>query len=87
MKNFVFIKWHESHRPQICIVCVQVVENEKHFLLECPLYTDQRTILLQVCHTNIENFTNMNQEDRFVEIMKKKTIKLLLYWENIYTIV
>ncbi len=56
---------------------IQVVENEQHFLLECPLYTDYRTILLQVCHTNIEEFTNINQEDRFVEIMKNRDDKII----------
>ncbi len=33
--------------------------------------------MLQVCHTNIENFTNMNQGDRFVEIMKKRDDKII----------
>ncbi len=41
-------------------------------LLECPLYTGLRNIVLQVCYTNIEDFANMDQEDTFIESMKSK---------------
>ncbi len=40
--------------------------------LECPLYTNLRKSLLQICHTNIEDFANMDLEDKFIEIMKSK---------------
>ncbi len=56
---------------------MQVVENEKHFQLECSLYTYHINILLQVCYTNIENCANMDQEEQFIEILKNKYDKII----------
>ncbi len=48
------------------------VENEKHFLLKCPLYDDNRNALLQICAIEIENLGNISTENKFIEIMKNK---------------
>ncbi len=54
---------------RLCIFCdMQVVEDEKHFLLECPLYTDHTTLLLHVCYTKIKYFGNMNQNEKFMKL-------------------
>ncbi len=56
---------------RLCIFCdMQVDEDGKHFLLECPLYTDHRTHLLHVCYT-------INQNEKFIEIMKNKDHKII----------
>ena len=36
------------------------IEDEIHFLLECPLYSDLRVILLDVCKSNINDFSLFN---------------------------
>ncbi len=56
---------------------MQVIENEIHFLLECPLYTDHRNILLQVCDMKLEDFRNMEQEVQFNEILKSKDDRII----------
>ncbi len=62
----------EPHE-RLCIYCDrQIVENEKHFLLECPLYDDDRNALLQICAIEIENCGNIGRENKFIEIMNNK---------------
>ena len=34
---------------RICLGCGLAIENEKHFLCECPMYTTERNVLKQVC--------------------------------------
>ena len=51
---------------------MQAVENEFHFLLECPLYINERNSFIQICQFEIEGFGNFDLEDKFKEIMKNK---------------
>ena len=65
----LYIETGRFARPKIpvnertCFHCKDVVENEIHFLLECPLYDDIRRKLFQkanLCNTDFDafNFTN-----------------------------
>ena len=63
-------------RPKICKeerTCkncdLEEVEDESHFLLKCPLYCQQRTILMRTIpsHTTPES-----QEELFIILMKSK---------------
>ncbi len=62
----------EPHE-RLCFFCSKdAVENENHFLLECSLYEDERSALLEICEIEIENSANMVSENKFIEIMKNK---------------
>ncbi len=79
----------KSHE-RFCIYCNSLtVENENHFLLECPLYEDERNALLQICAIEIKNLDNMGSENKFIEIMNNKNIyaKLLLLLVNMCIII
>ena len=39
-----------------CFICKDKVEDEIHFVINCPLYTDERDILFQVCRQNCIHF-------------------------------
>ena len=68
------LKPHE----RFCIFCdMNAVENEIHFLLECPLYVEERYPLLQVCQIEIEQLSELGQEETFIEIMKSKNGKVI----------
>ena len=65
-------------RPNICkeeriILCkncdLEEVEDESHFLLKCPLYCQQRTILMQ---TILSYTTSESEEELFIILMKSK---------------
>ena len=50
-----------------CAYCVTVtVENEKHFLVECPLYSDLR---YNECTKHIENFNLLSTDQKLYSIM------------------
>ena len=53
-----------------CPICKDEVENEIHFLTKCPLYTDERDILFQVCRQNCIHFDALSyDEQKFIFIM------------------
>ena len=71
-------------RPQIslnerlCKFCnTNSVENEIHFLMLCPLYSDIRYELFQTLEF-INNFNIMNVENKFIELMNCDKIQIML---------
>ena len=55
---------------RICLYCSsQSIEDELHFILECDLYTSERSKLLQICYDNIPGFIDVTKEDKFINIM------------------
>ena len=59
-----------------CSLCdLKSIENEKHFLLECPLYSDLRYNLFRECSTFIDNFENLNLDGKFICIMNCTNIQ------------
>ena len=53
---------------RICQLCNNSVEDEKHFVLECPFLQVERDALFNTLHT-FTNFKNLNTEDKFLFIM------------------
>jgi hypothetical protein len=61
---------------RICQLCnSHAVEDEKHFLLQCPLYEDQRQALLQRASTLNEHFENLNYVDKMIYLMNEPSIQ------------
>ena len=64
---------------RICVYCsANCLESEKHFLLNCELYNDLRFYLFSECSQYIENFDNLNDDLRFIEIMNCSEIQPFL---------
>ena len=70
---------------RICLGCMLAVENEKHFLIECPLYEAERKRLIDVCteynqyvlkekvrnpRVKLEGININNMDTFFVDILK-----------------
>ena len=56
-----------SIKERLCQVCdMHVVEDEKHVLLECPLYTPTRDILFQKMNEHKGNFNLMSISDKMI---------------------
>ena len=68
---------------RLCLLCDNSsVETEKHFLIECSLYSDIRYKLFLVCSNHIENF-NILDDENFLSVMKcNDTQRVLCYLLN-----
>ena len=47
-------KWYEQNQSSNCPFCVNTIENEKHFLIDCPLYKDIRQKFLKSYLNDVE---------------------------------
>ena len=64
---------------RLCKFCnTNSVENEIHFLMLCPLYSDIRYELFQKALEFINNFNMMNVENKFIELMNCDKIQIVL---------
>ena len=60
-----------------CFICKAEVENEKHFLITCPLYENQRENLFHQCRENCRSFDSLTpEEERFIFIMTNEDINV-----------
>ena len=69
-------------RPQIplherfCKYCTAgVVEDERHFLMQCELYNDLRCEMFHKASLHIPEFNLMNDNDKFLQILKNQSFQ------------
>ena len=71
-------------RPKIllnertCFHCKDAVENEIHFLLECPFYDDLRRKLFKKANLCNSDFDALNFTDKFIFLMNNINIQPLV---------
>ena len=62
-----------------CFVCINEVENEIHFLIQCPLYNEEREILFQICRRNCRLFDSLNSDElKFIYIMTSEDVDVTM---------
>ena len=57
---------------RFCYFCSTLIENEKHFLTFCPLYSPQRLYLENICRENCNRYDTLNGEEKFIFIMSNE---------------
>ena len=63
---------------RLCIYCrSQAVEDEQHFLLQCPQYDYERCLLLETVNTMIPMFHLLPENEKFSAVMQSKTPKVM----------
>ena len=79
----------ERHERK-CFLCKNELEDEKHFILKCPLYVEERSLLFQACRKNSIHFDSLNEEQKFIFILTNEnfevTTKLAKYVFNSFKI-
>ena len=60
-----------------CKLCTHKIEDEAHFLIECPLYEKEREQLEYCCIMQAPNFANLNTQQKYIFIMTNENAKLL----------
>ena len=64
---------------RLCLLCDSgSVESEKHFLIECPLYSDLRYDLFLESTLFIENFDTLDVNGKFLGIINCSDIQNVL---------
>ena len=62
---------------RLCIYCrSQAVEDEQHFLLQCPLYDNERRLMLETVNTMIPMF-HLLPNEKFSAVMQSKTPEVM----------
>ena len=62
---------------RLCTFCdMNVIEDEKHFLIDCPLYSDIRFELFQKASEQIDGFHMMTSDLKFVELLKNSNVQI-----------
>ena len=55
-----------------CAHCVSTIEDEPHFLLNCPNYSNLRAPLLELCNHLLPSFSHLSTMDQFIYILTRK---------------
>ena len=68
---------------RICYVCDhKAIEDEFHFLIQCPLYQEERKKMYAVYDNEIGSINVLSDPEKFIMIMSSKSIKMLLSLGN-----
>ena len=59
---------------RVCSYCKDEIEDECHVLLKCPLYENERSVLLSKCHVECDNFTHFNDAQKLAYILSSPNI-------------
>ena len=66
----------ERHERK-CYFCKEKIEDEIHFLVNCPMYTAQRKILEMVCNKVCIHFEGYSEEQKFIFLMSNEDEKVI----------
>ena len=60
-----------------CPYCVECVEDECHFIIQCPLYNNNRNELLTEVMNDCINFNIMTNKQKFIFIMTNEKSNIM----------
>ena len=73
-----YSKKHIERSQRLCSNCsLGKVEDELHFLLECPLYDIQRDDFFKDISNNCCNFINLNKSSKFLWLLTQENVTLM----------
>ena len=59
-----------------CPFCESEIEDELHFIISCPKYENERTLLFRACTENSIHFETMSNELKFIFIMSNEDLNV-----------
>ena len=60
-----------------CYFCKNKIENEEHFMIECPLYTPHRRTFENICNEMYPRYKNLTGEQKFIFLMSNENEKII----------
>ena len=64
-----------SEDSRTCFNCVNLIENEEHVPLQCPVYKDLREVMFRVLSEEFPDLLNMNDQELLSSILNCKINK------------
>ena len=64
-------------KERICYFCKNKIENEEHFMIECPLYTPLRRVFENICNDTYPRYKNLTGEQKFIFLMSNENEKII----------
>ena len=56
-----------------CFKCVHEIEDECHFIINCPLYMEECKVLLDCCRKDGKHFDSLTDKQKFIFIFTNET--------------
>ena len=61
---------NKNVNERVCFICYDQIEDEKHVLLDCPLYADLRESLFNEVKRSNVHFIILSDDDKFIYLFK-----------------
>jgi ssDNA-specific exonuclease RecJ len=61
---------NKNVNERVCFICHDQIEDEKHVLLDCPLYADLRERLFNEVKMSNVHFIILSDDDKFIHLFK-----------------
>jgi ssDNA-specific exonuclease RecJ len=61
---------NKNVNERVCFICHDQIEDEKHVLLDCPLYADLRESLFNEVKRSNVHFIILSDDDKFIYLFK-----------------
>ena len=59
------------HDHRFCPFCPNIIENERHFIMDCPTYNDKRQLLFTSISACSPDFNTLNPINKFNYILRE----------------
>ena len=69
MENIVVIEWRFRSldvEQRVCLICTSEIEDEFHFLMSCPNYTELRVNIFTKISSVYDYFNDMEDIEKFI---------------------
>ena len=65
----------ERHERK-CFNCESEIEDEQHFVVKCPFYTEERQKLFDCCKNESRNFDSLTDDEKFIFILTNESLTI-----------
>ena len=56
-----------------CFKCIHEIEDECHFIINCPIYIEERKVLFDCCRKDCKHFDSLTDKQNFIFIFTNET--------------
>ena len=67
---------NKNVNERVCVICHEQIEDEKHVLLNCPLYANLRERLFNEVKRSNVHFIILSDDDKFIYHLKVTSVMI-----------